>query len=80
MSNREIYGPDGRRWWVNREPVGDGFLTKLLRSDGWQVTAVTEDEPSEARRWTAQNRATANALLEEVALSLRTGTEGPLEP
>lgn len=79
-AGREVYGPDGRRWNVVRQPIGESAMTRLLRSEGWEVVAVTEDEPNDRRTWHADSRATANALLEQVAMSLRTGTEGPNQP
>lgn len=65
---------------MSRHPVGESTLTRLLRREGWQVTATTQDEPEEERTWSADSRATANALLEQVAMALRTGSEGPNQP
>lgn len=79
-TRREVYGPDGRVWTVTRQAEGAAFLARLLRRDGWLIEATTEGPPAETRHWRCRSRAEANALLEKVAMSLRTGSEGPNEP
>lgn len=68
-----VHGPDGRIWEVSKRPVAPGLLGRL-RSDGWQVEARTEDE---VRRWEPTSRREATAMVDEVALALRTGAPGP---
>lgn len=77
---REVFAPDGRPWRIIRAPRGDALSTRLLRREGWRVRASTAGPPEERREWFCASRAEANDLVEEVALALRTGAEGPPEP
>lgn len=78
--DREVYAPDGRCWRIVRAPRGEALSTRLMRREGWRVRAVTPGPPEERREWHAASRGEANQLVEEVALALRTGAEGPPEP
>lgn len=79
-AKREVYAPDGRAWTVVRRAEGGGVVARLLRSGGWIIEASTEDPPAETRHWRADSRQEANDVLDDVALALRTGAEGPNEP
>ncbi len=80
MANRrEVFGPDGRAWVVTRRVDGTGLAARVLHIGPWLVEATTDGPPAEVRHWSAPNRVQAMALLEEVAMSLRTGAEGPNE-
>lgn len=68
------YSPDERAWTVERRPDAPGLLQKFLPSATWIVEARTGDE---VRRWKAPSRRAARSLVDEVALALRTGGEGP---
>jgi hypothetical protein len=67
------HGPDGRVWTVARRPDPPRPLGRLLPGR-WVVEARTEDE---VRRWPAASGRAAANLATEVALALRTGSEGP---
>lgn len=79
-AKREVYAPDGRAWTVIRRAEGGSVVARLLRSSGWVIEAMTEDPPPETRHWRADSRQEANDVLDDVALALRTGAEGPNEP
>lgn len=76
----EVYGPDGRRWTVTRKREEAGLLARLLSRGRWVVEATTEGPPPATRHWYADRASQANELVEGVAMSLRTGTEGPPQP
>lgn len=80
MSKRTVFGPDGRRWEVNRRVEGGSLTDRLLRRSRWVVEATTDEEPAETRHWYAQKRSEADDLVREVAMALRTGAEGPPQP
>lgn len=80
MSRRTVFGPDGREWQVTRRLEGAPLTARLLRRARWVVEATTESEPSETRHWYANKRSQADDLVREVAMALRTGTEGPPQP
>lgn len=77
---REVYAPDGRAWRILRAPRGETLSTRLLKSEGWRVRATTSGPPEETREWHAASRGEATRLVDEIALALRTGAEGPPEP
>lgn len=68
------YSPDERAWTVDRRPEPAGVLQKFRPSATWVVEARTDGE---VRRWMAPSRRAARSLVDEVALALRTGGEGP---
>ncbi len=73
-------GPDGREWAVTRYPYPRRPLARWLPGSRWIVEAQAGDQ---RRRWMVASRRDAGALVDEVALSLRTGGDGPpgeLEP
>ena len=74
-----MFAPDGRAWRVIRMPRGEALSTRLLRREGWQVRATTAGPPEERREWQVGSRAEASELVEEVAMALRTGADGPTE-
>lgn len=80
MTKRTVFGPDERRWEVNRRAEGGSLTDRLLRRSRWVVEASTEDEPTEVRHWYADKRSEADDLVREVAMALRTGAEGPPQP
>jgi hypothetical protein len=80
VSRRIVNGPDGREWVVTRFREGEGPLAKLSRRARYVVEARTEGPPEDVRHWFAPKMADANRLVEEVAMALRTGSEGPLQP
>ncbi|MBW3619215.1 MAG: hypothetical protein KY461_03145 [Actinobacteria bacterium] len=75
-----MYTPDGRAWRIVRAPRGQALSTRLLRREGWRVRATTAGPPEERREWHVASRADASSLVDEIALALRTGAEGPPEP
>jgi hypothetical protein len=78
-TRREAHAPDGRIWTVARRPRGELVLARLLRSEGWIVEATTVGPPGERRTWEAPTGGEAGALVERVAMALRTGAEAPPE-
>lgn len=80
MADRQVNAPDGRTWVVTRAREGESLFARLSPRGRHIVRARTEGPPAETRRWYAANGAEARHLLEEVALALRTGAEGPLQP
>ncbi len=80
MSRRIVNGPDGREWVITRSREGASVFAKLSRRSRYVIDAKTAEPPAEARRWYATKLADATALVEDIALALRTGAEGPLEP
>lgn len=80
MADREVNAPDGRTWVVTRAREGDSVIARLSPRSRHIVRATTEGPPAESRRWFAADGAEARRLVEEVALALRTGAEGPLQP
>lgn len=79
MGRCEVYGPDGRPWQLSRKRSSGGLLGRRGGSR-WVVEATTAGPPAESRHWYAERRAAAKELLQVVAMALRTGTEGPLQP
>lgn len=75
-----MFGPDGRRWEVSRRVEADSLGARLLGRSRWVVEATTDEEPVETRHWYAEKRSGADDLVREVAMALRTGTEGPPQP
>ncbi len=70
----KVYGPDGRVWVISRRATKPGPLASLRPGGRWVVEAETDNE---IRRWEAASRHAAGVLVGEVALTLRTGAEGP---
>jgi hypothetical protein len=70
----KVFGPDGRAWTITRRPDPPGLFRSITPGGSWIVEATA---PDETRRWEAPTRRTANELVTEVALALRTGAEGP---
>lgn len=69
----EVHGPDGRVWRIARRPARPG-LVGYLTPGAWRIDAVTDDEQ---RRWLAPGRLASPRLRDDVALALRTGSDGP---
>ena len=68
-----VHGPDGRVWRIQRrpdKPSAGAYLTP----GPWRVDATTDDE---RRRWLASGWLASGRLRDDVALALRTGSEGP---
>lgn len=61
-------------WAIGREPETGGMLARVSPGT-WIVRAVASDE--EVRRWRVSGRRAATSLVDDVALALRTGAEGP---
>lgn len=80
MGRRIVNGPDGRQWTVTRFREGEGTFAKLSRRSRYVIEARTEGPPEDVRHWYAERLAQANQLVEDVAMALRTGAEGPLQP
>lgn len=80
MSRRTVYGPDGRQWQVGRRVESGSLVSRLLRRARWVVEAQTDDDPPETRHWYAGKRSEADDLVQEIAMALRTGSEGPPQP
>lgn len=78
--SKKVYGPDGRQWHVTRRMESGSLMARLLRRSRWVVEAATEDDPAETRHWYATRRSEADDLVQEVAMALRTGAEGPPQP
>lgn len=76
---RTVNGPDGREWIVTRAREGDG-MAKLARRARYVIEARTAGPPEEVRHWYADRRGDAARLVDEVAMALRTGGDGPLQP
>lgn len=68
-----VHGPDGRVWRIGRRPDRAG-AAGYLTPGPWRIEAVTDDE---RRRWLAGGFLSSSALRDDVALALRTGSEGP---
>ncbi len=68
-----VHGPDGRVWEIRRRPDKPS-LAGYLAPGPWRVDATTDDE---RRRWIAAGWRASSRLREDVALALRTGSEGP---
>ncbi len=68
-----VHGPDGRVWEIRRRPAKPG-VAAFVAPGAWQVDATTDDEH---RRWLASGPLAAGSLRDEVALALRTGSDGP---
>lgn len=69
----EVHGPDGRVWRIARRPDRSG-VTGYLLPGAWRIDAVTDDE---RRRWLAPGLLASGGLRDDVALALRTGSDGP---
>ncbi len=69
----EVHGPDGRVWRIARRPDRPG-VTGYLLPGAWRIDAVTADE---RRRWLSAGVLASGGLRDDVALALRTGSEGP---
>jgi hypothetical protein len=69
-----VHGPDGRVWTVARRPDPPRPLAGWLPGARFVVEATTDDE---VRRWAAPSRRVAARMVDDVALALRTGAEGP---
>ena len=69
----EVHGPDGRVWRIARRPDKPG-ASGYLTPGAWRIDAVTDDE---RRRWLASGLFASAGLRDDVALALRTGSEGP---
>ena len=69
----EVHGPDGRVWRIRRRPGKPG-IAGFLTPGPWQIDAETDDE---RRRWLASGMRGSAGLRDDVALALRTGSEGP---
>lgn len=80
MSRRTVYGPDGRQWQVGRRLESASLVSRLLRRSRWVVEAQTDGDPPETRHWYAARRSEADDLVQEIAMALRTGSEGPPQP
>lgn len=68
-----VHGPDGRIWRIRRRPDKPS-LSGYLAPGAWRVEATTDDE---RRRWIAAGWIASSRLRDDVALALRTGSEGP---
>jgi hypothetical protein len=68
-----VHGPDGRVWRIRRRPAKPG-AAGYLTPGPWQIDAETDGE---RRRWMAAGLVGSAALRNDVALALRTGSEGP---
>ncbi len=68
-----VHGPDGRVWRIGRRPDKPG-AAGYLTPGAWRVDAITGDE---RRRWIAAGWRASARLRDDVALALRTGSEGP---
>ncbi len=68
-----VHGPDGRVWRIRRRPARPG-AAGYLTPGPWQIDAETDDE---RRRWMTPGLAGSAALRDDIALALRTGSEGP---
>ncbi len=68
-----VHGPDGRVWRIERRPDKPG-AAGYLTPGPWRVEATAEDE---RRRWVASGWRASAGLRADVALALRTGSEGP---
>ncbi|GEM_PF-3358958 len=68
-----VHGPDGRVWEIRRRPAKPGAIGYLTPGP-WQIDAETDDE---RRRWMASGLRGSAGLRDDVALALRTGSEGP---
>jgi len=69
----QVHGPDGRVWSIQRRPDKPG-AAGYLAPGPWRVDAITADEQ---RRWVAAGWRASSSLRDDVALALRTGSEGP---
>ena len=69
----EVHGPDGRVWRIARRPDKPG-AAGYLTPGAWRIDAVTQDE---RRRWLASGLLASAGLRDDVALALRTGSDGP---
>lgn len=69
----EVHGPDGRVWQIRRRPGKPG-VAGFLSPGPWHIDAETDDE---RRRWLASGLRGSASLRDDVALALRTGSEGP---
>ncbi|MFO7779274.1 MAG: hypothetical protein R6V28_13055 [Nitriliruptoraceae bacterium] len=69
----EVHGPDGRVWRIARRPARPGVAGYLVPG-AWRIDAVTTDE---RRRWLAPGLRGSGGLRDDVALALRTGSDGP---
>ena len=68
-----VHGPDGRVWEIQRRPARPGAVG-FVAPGPWQIDAVTMGE---RRRWMAEGFLSSSRLRSDVALALRTGSEGP---
>lgn len=68
-----VHGPDGRVWRIRRRPDRPGPAAYLAPGP-WRVDAETVGE---RRRWLASSVLGSGRLRDDVALALRTGSEGP---
>ena len=68
-----VHGPDGRVWRIQRRPDKPS-AGAYLAPGPWRVDATTDDE---RRRWIAPGWLASGRLRDDVALALRTGSEGP---